>query len=80
MLAEVDFAIIGMDFLRHFKLAADLASGQLVDTRDMCNLAGEASLAVDGSLLAAVAATSPQYCSLFSYYPAVASCHMSGMM
>jgi hypothetical protein len=72
LLAKVDFAIMGADFLRHLKLAVDLAGGQLVDTQDMCSLAGEASLAVDGSLLAAVAATSPQYCSLFSYYPAVA--------
>jgi hypothetical protein len=96
LLAKFDFDIMGADFLRHLKLAVDLAGGQLVDTQDMCSLAGEASLAVDGSLLAAVAATSPQYCSLFSYYPAVAdtsgklpiqqwqipvaSCHLSSTM
>jgi hypothetical protein len=57
LLAAVDFAILGADFLKHHKLAVDLHSGQLVDTEGMCTLAGLAG-GVSG-LLAAVAATPP---------------------
>jgi hypothetical protein len=60
-LAKVDFAIIGADFLKHFfKLAVDLAAGQLIDTQVMCNLAGGAAQETGGGLLAAVAAKAPQ--------------------
>jgi hypothetical protein len=57
LLAAVDFAILGADFLKHHKLAVDLHSGQLVDTEGMCTLAGLTG-GVSG-LLAAVAATPP---------------------
>jgi hypothetical protein len=33
LLADVSFAIIGIDFLKHFKLVVDAAAGQLIDTR-----------------------------------------------
>ncbi len=32
LLADVNFAIIGIDFLKHFKLVVDAAAGQLIDT------------------------------------------------
>jgi hypothetical protein len=32
LLADVSFAIIGIDFLKHFKLVVDAAAGQLIDT------------------------------------------------
>jgi hypothetical protein len=35
LLADVNFAIIGIDFLKHFKLVVDAAAGQLIDTRTM---------------------------------------------
>jgi hypothetical protein len=35
LLAEVQFPILGVDFLRHYRLVVDAAGGQLVDTRSM---------------------------------------------
>ncbi len=35
LLAEVQFPILGIDFLRHYRLVVDAAGGQLVDTRSM---------------------------------------------
>ncbi len=35
MLADVSFAIIDIDFLKHFKLVVDAAAGQHIDTRTM---------------------------------------------
>ncbi len=35
LLADVSFAIIGIDFLKHFKFVVDAAAGQLIDTRTM---------------------------------------------
>jgi hypothetical protein len=35
LLADVSFPILGIDFLRHYHLVVDAASGQLVDTRTM---------------------------------------------
>ncbi len=32
LLAQVDFAILGADFLKHFGLVVDLAAGRLLDT------------------------------------------------
>jgi hypothetical protein len=72
LLAKVDFAIIGADFLKHFRLAVDLAARQLIDTHSMSSLTGGAAQETGGGLLAAVAAAAPQYRSLFSKYPAVA--------
>ncbi len=34
-LADVSFAIIGIDFLKYFKIVADVAAGQLINTRTM---------------------------------------------
>jgi hypothetical protein len=69
LLAAVDFAILGADFLKHNRLAVDLHSGQLVDTEQMCALSGMNG-GVSG-LLAAVAATPPPYRFLFSDFPTV---------
>jgi hypothetical protein len=69
LLAAVDFAILGADFLKHHKLAVDLHSDQLVDTEGMCALSGMTGC-VSG-LLAAVAATPPLYRFLFSDFPTV---------
>jgi hypothetical protein len=35
LLADVQFPILGIDFLRHYRLVVDAAGGQLVDTRKM---------------------------------------------
>jgi hypothetical protein len=59
LLAKVDFAIIGADFLKHFRLAVDLAAKQLVDTHSMRSLTGGAAQETGGGLLAAVAAAAP---------------------
>jgi hypothetical protein len=32
LLADVQFPIIGVDFVRHFRLLVDIATGRLVDT------------------------------------------------
>jgi hypothetical protein len=69
LLATVDFAILGADFLKHHRLAVDLHSGQLVNTEGMCALSG-VNGCVSG-LLAAVAATPPRlpgtgFCSVTS--------------
>jgi hypothetical protein len=46
LLAVVDFAILGANFIKHYKLTVDLHSRQLVDTKDMYNLLGEDSIGV----------------------------------
>jgi hypothetical protein len=35
LLADIQLPIIGADFLRHFRLVVDLATGQLLGTRSM---------------------------------------------
>jgi hypothetical protein len=35
LLADIEFPILGADFLRHFKLVVDLANGQLLDTQNL---------------------------------------------
>jgi hypothetical protein len=52
-LARVDFAIIGADFFKHFRLAVDLAARQLIDTHNMSSLTGGAAQETGGGLLAA---------------------------
>jgi hypothetical protein len=71
LLAKIDFDI-GADFLKHFWLAVDLATRQLIDTHSMSSLTGGAAQDAGGGLLAAVAAVARQYRSPFSEYPAVA--------
>jgi hypothetical protein len=38
LLAKVEFPILGMDFLRHYKLAVDVAAGQLLHTETLQQL------------------------------------------
>ena len=35
LLADIEFPILGADFLRHFKLVVDLANGQLLDAESL---------------------------------------------
>jgi hypothetical protein len=70
LLAEVDFPILGVDFLRHHRLAVDAATGQLVSTDTMMRLSTSLAEAV-GELAYILSLTPPSYCLLFSEFPDV---------
>jgi hypothetical protein len=67
LLADVSFAIIGIDFLKHFKLVVDAAAGQLIDTRTMAVIPAapgvdrRSTAASRGSLFCAVGTVPPAY-------------------
>jgi hypothetical protein len=67
LLADVSFAIIGIDFLKHFKFVVDAAAGQLIDTRTMVVIPAASggdkwsAAASRGGLFCAVGAVPPAY-------------------
>jgi hypothetical protein len=73
LLAEVDFPILGVDFLRNHRLAVDAAAGQLVSTDSMaCFPASSSSPAAPVGVLASVLSATPaSYRPLFSEFPDV---------
>ncbi len=79
LLAKVDFAILGADFLKHFHLVVDLAASQLLDTRTLCRFAAGPPAATDApppssrGLFAAVEATPPAFRQIFSQFQDVAN-------
>ncbi len=60
LLADVSFAVIGIDFLKHFKLVVDAAAGQLIDTHTMA-VNPAVSAATSGQRRRAGAASSVQW-------------------
>ncbi len=56
LLAEVKYPILGMDFLRHYKLAMYVAAGQLVNMETMARLS-TASTGSAGEVASVLAAT-----------------------
>ena len=59
LLAAVSFPIIGVDFLRHFKLLIDPAANRLVDTATCQAFTTVSSLATPAATAVAAAATPP---------------------
>jgi hypothetical protein len=59
LLAAVSFPIIGVDFLRHFKLLIDPAANRLVDTATCQAFSTVSSLAMPAATAVAAAATLP---------------------
>ncbi len=82
LLAQVDFAILGADFLEHFGLVVDLAAGQLLDTVMLqcfpVALTPASPPLLRGGLFTAVAATPQEFRGIFSEFQHVAS--QSGVM
>ena len=72
LLAAVDFPILGADFLRHFRLVVDLASGQVLDTVSLerFRFAPESG---ESNLLAVVASIDSPYRSLICQFQDVAN-------
>ncbi len=56
LLVEVKYPILGMDFLRHYKLAVGVAAGQLVNTETIARLS-TASTGSAGEVASVLAAT-----------------------
>jgi hypothetical protein len=77
LLAQVDFAILGADFLKHFGLVVDLAAGRLLDTVTLqCFPAAVTPVSppmLRGGLFAAVAATPQEFRAIFSEFQDVAN-------
>ncbi len=79
LLAKVDFAILGADFLKHFHLVVDLAASQLLDTRTLRRLAAGPPAATNvpppssRGLFDAVEATPPVFRQIFSQFQDVAN-------
>ena len=79
LLAKVDFAILGADFLRNFHLVVDLAASQLLDTRTLQRFPAGPPAATGrrstptGSLFAAVEATPPLFRQIFNELQDVAN-------
>jgi hypothetical protein len=70
LLAEVEFPILGVDFLRHYKLAVDAAAGQLLHTGTLQRLDASAG-EVAGELSSILATTPSAYRVFFSEFPEV---------
>ncbi len=70
LLAEVDFPILSVDFLRHHRLAVDAAAGQLFNTETMAWLFTSSAEAV-GELASFLSSTPASYRLLFSEFPDV---------
>jgi len=70
LLADVKFAIIGIDFLKHFKLVVDAAAGQLIDTKTMAIITAVpgAVQRTSGGLFCAVGTAPPAYRSILVEY------------
>ena len=78
LLAKVNFAILGADFLKHFNLIVDLAANQIVDAVSLQRFAAGPPAATDAppssrGLFAAIEATPPAFRGLFSEFQSVAS-------
>ncbi len=78
LLAKVNFAILGADFLKHFNLIVDLAANQIVDTVSLQRFAAFATVATDAppasrGLFATIEATAPAFRGIFSEFQSVAS-------
>jgi hypothetical protein len=82
LLAQVDFAILGADFLKHFGLVVDLAAGRLLDTVTLQCFPAAVTPAspplLRGGLFAAVAATPQEFRAIFCEFQDVAN--QSGVM
>ena len=62
LLAEVEFPILGVDFLKHFHLMVDARAGQLVDTRTMFIIpAAGGEKRARGGVFSAVSSAPPSY-------------------
>jgi hypothetical protein len=70
LLAEVEFPILGVDFLRHHKLAVDAAAGHLLHTEALQRL-GTASTEAAGELASILSSTPALYRTIFSEFPEV---------
>jgi hypothetical protein len=79
LLAKVDFAILGADFLKHFHLVVELVGSQLLDTRTLRRFAAGPPAATDAppqssrGLFAAVEAMPPVFRQIFSQFQDVAN-------
>ena len=73
LLAKVNFAILGADFLKHFNLIVDLAANQIVDAVSLQRFAARPPAATDAppasrGLFAAIEATPPAFRGIFSEF------------
>ncbi len=78
LLAKVNFAILGADFLKYFNLIVDLAANQIVDAVSLQRFAVGPPAATDAppasrGLFAAIEATLPAFRGIFSEFQSVAS-------
>jgi hypothetical protein len=78
LLAKVNFAILGADFLKHFNLIVDLAANQIVDAVSLQRFAAGPPAATNAppasrGLFAAIEATPPAFRGIFSEFQSVAS-------
>ncbi len=70
LLVEVDFPILGVDFLRHHRMAVDAASGQLINTDTLARLSTSSAEAVC-ELSSILSLTPASYRLLFGEFPDV---------
>ncbi len=78
LLAKVNFAILGADFLKHFNLIVDLVANQIVDAVSLQRFAAGPPAATDAppssrGFFAAIEATPPAFRGIFSEFQSVAS-------
>jgi hypothetical protein len=78
LLAKVNFAILGADFLKHFNLIIDLAANQIVYAVSLQRFTAGPPEATDvppasRGLFAAIEATPPAFRGIFSEFQSVAS-------
>jgi hypothetical protein len=78
LLAKVNFAILGADFLKQFNLIIDLAANQILDAVSLQRFAAGPPAATDvlpasRGLFAAVEATPPAFRSIFTKFQAMAN-------
>jgi hypothetical protein len=74
LLAKVNFAILGADFLKHFNLIVDLAANQIVDTVSLQRFAAGPPVATDAppasrGLFATIEAKAPAFRGIFLRVP-----------
>ncbi len=78
LLAKVNFAILGADFLKHFNLIVDLVTNQIVDAVSLQRFTAGPPAATDAppasrGLFAAIEVTPPAFRGIFSEFQSVAS-------
>ncbi len=78
LLAKVNFAILGANFLKHFNLIVDLAANQIVDAVSLQRFTAGPPAATDAppasrGLFATIEATPPAFRGIFSEFQSVAS-------